>query len=159
MVYFDEVSNVIHSVAENSGRTILHCMAGASRSSTLTLAYLIKYQDLSLKKAFCYLKTLRPCARPNIAFFAQLIVYEKFYRNRNSVKIVEVEKEGRTIMVPDFYRSMFPDLYRAEVAKQLSRASTIITKSASHLEGDSKNYYNAKRKYHEIHNDIANQLD
>ena len=150
-------------------------MAGASRSSTLVIglfemsskvteltslpvcliAYLIKYHDMNLRNAFCYLKSLRPCARPNIAFFAQLIVYEKFYRTTTSVEIVEIVKNGKTISVPDFYEAMFPDLYKAEVNKQLNKSHI----SRIQLQDSNKNYINRNRNYQEMHKDIQNLKD
>lgn len=40
-IYFDDVTNKIHDVAKANGRTIVHCMAGASRSSSIVLGKLI----------------------------------------------------------------------------------------------------------------------
>ena len=121
-----------------------------THQSPLPAAYLIKYQDYSLKNAFCFLKSLRPCARPNIGFFEQLITYEQFYRRHPSVKMLSFTKEGTTIRVPDFYQAEFPDLFKVEVQKQLhkSRASQI------QLQDSNKNYLNRKRDYKKIHEDV-----
>jgi len=45
-IYFDEVSDKIEEVAQMGGKTLVHCMAGASRSTTLVLG--IKSIDFSL---------------------------------------------------------------------------------------------------------------
>ncbi|KAH9397853.1 Dual specificity protein phosphatase 14 [Tyrophagus putrescentiae] len=58
------------------GRSLVHCLAGVSRSATLVLAYLLKYTTLSLHQAFVHLHSIRPCVRPNIGFFRQLIEWE-----------------------------------------------------------------------------------
>lgn len=42
--FFDRVADKIHDVASKGGRALVHCMAGVSRSSTLCIAYLMKYK-------------------------------------------------------------------------------------------------------------------
>lgn len=113
------------------------------------LAYLIKYQDYSLKNAFFYLKSLRACARPNIGFFAQLIEYERFYKHTTSVEIIETIYQGCPIRMPDFYQKLFPDLFNAELNKQLAKSHTSIMNLQ-----ETKNYINRKRQYRDIQKDI-----
>lgn len=36
-IYLDDVATIIHYVSKRGGRTLVHCMAGASRSSTLVI--------------------------------------------------------------------------------------------------------------------------
>lgn len=36
-IYLDDVATVIHNVSKKGGRTLVHCLAGASRSSTLVI--------------------------------------------------------------------------------------------------------------------------
>jgi len=43
---------------------------------TVTIAYLMKSQNLSLKEAYELVKLKRPYIQPNIGFFQQLIDYE-----------------------------------------------------------------------------------
>ncbi|KPM07597.1 TBC1 domain family member 10A [Sarcoptes scabiei] len=40
ILYFDDVANLIHKNSQKDCRSIVHCMAGASRSSTLVLGNL-----------------------------------------------------------------------------------------------------------------------
>lgn len=42
--YFDRVANKLNEVIARGGRVLVHCMAGISRSSTLCIAYLMKYK-------------------------------------------------------------------------------------------------------------------
>lgn len=151
-IYLDDVATVIHYVSKRGGRTLVHCMAGASRSCTMILAYLIKYQEYTLKNAFCYLKSLRPCCRPNMAFFEQLIRYETFYRKNNSVKLETIQVKGKTVTCPDFYRTEYPDLFKVEVAKQTHSSQ----KSPIRLQESNQNYINRNRAYKDIHNDLVN---
>ncbi|XP_017494679.1 PREDICTED: dual specificity protein phosphatase 14-like [Rhagoletis zephyria] len=150
-IYLDDVATVIHNVSKKGGRTMVHCLAGASRSSTLVIAYLIKYQEYTLKNAFCYLKSLRPCARPNIGFFNYLIKYESFYHKNNSVVMQEVKIQGKTVRVPDFYKAEFPDLYRVEVQKQLNQSHMSQVRVQ---ESNQVNYINRNRGVKEMHNDM-----
>jgi len=93
---------------------------------------------------------LRACARPNVGFFEQLIVYESFYRNHPSAKMAQLKINGKVIMMPDFYKTKFPDLYKAELLKQLnrSRRSKIV------LQTSNKNYINRRREYKEMQKDM-----
>lgn len=152
-------------------------MSHQPRPSQLTLpspaAYLIKYQDYTLKNAFCYLKSLRACARPNIGFFEQLMQFEKVFRGSNSTHMTDVkrppddQRSARSrppkpgappppppppIRVPDFYKVAFPDLYKAEVKKQI--ASTRSQKSKCDLQESNKNYINRQRGYDDMMEDM-----
>ena len=42
--YFDPVADKIKEVQDRGGRTLLHCVAGVSRSASLTIAYLVKHK-------------------------------------------------------------------------------------------------------------------
>lgn len=57
--YFDEVSDLIEQIRQTNGKTMVHCVAGVSRSASLVLAYLMKYMKLSLKDAFELVRTAR----------------------------------------------------------------------------------------------------
>ena len=117
---------------------------------SLLVAYLIKYQEYSLKNAFLYIKSLRPCARPNVGFFEQLLRYESFYRKQVSVAMNKFTMKGKQITVPDFYKTDFPDLYKVEVNKQL----TADHKSAIELQTSNQNYLNRNRDYKEMQDDM-----
>ncbi|KAM3939077.1 dual specificity protein phosphatase 18 isoform 1-T2 [Leptodactylus fuscus] len=87
--YFETVSNKIQEVEASGGRTLIYCAAGISRSSTLCLAYLMKWRGLTLLAAHAHLTTCRPIIRPNIGFWRQLIGYELYLFGKNTVKIIE----------------------------------------------------------------------
>ncbi|XP_030041806.1 dual specificity protein phosphatase 18-like [Microcaecilia unicolor] len=85
--YFDMVADRIRLVERRNGRTLVHCVAGVSRSATLCIAYLMKYEGISLREAHNWVKSRRPTIRPNAGFWHQLIAYEKKLFGKNSVKI------------------------------------------------------------------------
>ncbi|KAL2083641.1 hypothetical protein ACEWY4_021414 [Coilia grayii] len=59
------------------GRVLVHCSLGRSRSSVLTLAFLMEQRCWSLLHAFRWLKERRGCAAPNAGFLRQLSDYEE----------------------------------------------------------------------------------
>lgn len=63
--------------------------------------------------------------------------------------IIETIYEGCAIRMPDFYKKLFPDLYRAELNKQLAKSHISVMKLQ-----ETKNYINRKRQYREIQRDI-----
>ena len=64
--------------ARTSGSSVLiHCVAGISRSVTITIAYLMKQYRMPLQKAYDYIKNRRPAISPNLNFMGQLLEYER----------------------------------------------------------------------------------
>lgn len=116
------VADLIEMARRRGYGSVVHCAAGVSRSAALTLAYLLKYTDLSLLEAFRHTRTVRPVIRPNSGFMKQLAAYERKLRGDGhvSVRMVHLtdEKRGVTVYVPDFYPKEYPELYEWEVAKQ-----------------------------------------
>ena len=56
---------------------IVHCMAGASRSPTIVIAYLMKKNLWTFDKAFAFTKEKRPRTKPNSYFVLKLKEFEK----------------------------------------------------------------------------------
>lgn len=78
-------------------------------------AYLMKYQRMSLKSAFIFVKERRNKSKPNNTFFQQLVNYEKKLFGKNSVKMVQVVRDEVRVTVPDFYEKDFPDLLMLDI--------------------------------------------
>ena len=81
-LYFDEISDLIHK----EGVVLVNCAAGISRSSTIVIAYLMKYYDIKLRDALVYVKDNRSVICPNKRFLKYLFEYEKkiFGENKNT---------------------------------------------------------------------------
>lgn len=105
-VYFDKIADKIHETRRSGGKTLVHCLAGVSRSATLCLAYLMKYANMSLRDAYDYLKTRRPIIRPNNGFFRQLIEYERKLHNRETVSLVS----SAAGLIPDVYEQDYRNM-------------------------------------------------
>ncbi|XP_033644532.1 dual specificity protein phosphatase 6-like [Asterias rubens] len=65
-------ADFIADALSGGGRVLVHCVEGISRSSTITIAFLMKYRGWSLADALSFLRSKRPKARPNRAFLIQL---------------------------------------------------------------------------------------
>ncbi|KAM6954325.1 dual specificity protein phosphatase 18 [Aplochiton taeniatus] len=97
--YFDLVADKIHKVAQQCGRTLVHCNAGVSRSSALCMAYFMKHNDMTLLEAHGRVKCCRAIIRPNNGFWKQLIQYEIQLRGCPTVRMI-----SSTIgEIPDIY--------------------------------------------------------
>lgn len=55
---------------------LVHCVAGVSRSVTMTLAYLMYAQPLTLNEAFSLVRARKPDISPNFHFMQQLHTFE-----------------------------------------------------------------------------------
>lgn len=100
-LHFDRVADKIHEVKKKGGRTLVHCFAGRSRSATLCIVYLMKYDKMTLKKAHSYVKSRRSLIRPNPGFWRQMVIYEQYLFGKNSVKMVN----SPVGWIPDIYEN------------------------------------------------------
>ncbi|KAI3380816.1 hypothetical protein SNEBB_006168 [Seison nebaliae] len=108
--YFDKLLEKIHEHELKGGRTLVHCVAGVSRSATICIAYLIRYCAMRLKQAHDHVKSRRQFIRPNCGFWRQLIDYERKIYGVTSVR-----------MIPSSL-GMIPDIYSNEI-RQNSRSA------------------------------------
>ncbi|RWS06797.1 dual specificity protein phosphatase 18-like isoform X1 [Dinothrombium tinctorium] len=115
--HFDIGVDKIAEHAKRGERSVVHCVAGVSRSAALVIAYLIKHKRMTLHDAFNHVRERRQVIRPNNGFFKQLIEYEKKHLGKASVKMITVEKEGVTIEIPDFFESEHPRTVQIEALK------------------------------------------
>lgn len=79
--------------AKSNGEIILvHCRGGVNRSATVVLAYLMKYNDMTLREAWEYVRTRRPSVQPVANYMSQLREYEKSIRGSVSLEEQDVER-------------------------------------------------------------------
>lgn len=121
--YFDEVADRIELESQRTGGvTLVHCVAGVSRSASLCLAYLIKYHRMSLKDAYNHVKARRPQIRPNVAFVKQLMEYEFKQHGTRSVSMVychALDQELPDIYEPEFRTmEMLYQKFRRNIARR-----------------------------------------
>ncbi|XP_053177548.1 dual specificity protein phosphatase 14 [Scomber japonicus] len=83
--HFDLVAERIHQ--NRTGTTLVHCSAGRSRSPALVMAYLMRFEGLSLRGAHEQVLERRAFIRPNAGFWRQLMEYERRLRGGNSVRM------------------------------------------------------------------------
>ncbi|XP_072940824.1 dual specificity protein phosphatase 14-like [Epargyreus clarus] len=103
--YMERVADLINEVVLRDENVLVHCVAGVSRSVTLCLAYLVKWQKMTLRDAYHHLKLRRPQIRPNTGFFKQMIKYEERLFGEASVKMVyceAIDKEIPDVYEPDY---------------------------------------------------------
>lgn len=69
------------ALAQNCG-VLVHCLAGVSRSVTVTVAYLMQKLQLSLNDAYDLVKRKKSDISPNFNFMGQLLDFERTLRSR-----------------------------------------------------------------------------
>lgn len=99
--HFQTCTDKLRDNRIKGGTSLIHCALGISRSVTICLAYLVKYEGRTLRQAYMELKKKRPIIRPNDGFWRQLIAFETSVRGRATVKL-NVYPMG---VIPDVYRS------------------------------------------------------
>ena len=80
-LYFDEIGEIINK--ENI--VLVNCVAGVSRSSTIVIAYIMKYYNLDLKNTFIRVRYNRNRICPNKNFMKCLLEYELSLFGKNSL--------------------------------------------------------------------------
>ncbi|CAL8368152.1 unnamed protein product [Boreogadus saida] len=84
--HFERVAERIHG--NKTGGTLVHCVAGMSRSPALVMAYLMRYRGATLRRAHAWVRESRPCVRLNAGFWEQLLRYERRLYGENTVRVL-----------------------------------------------------------------------
>lgn len=74
--YFPMCNDFIHAARLRDGNVLIHCLAGMSRSVTVSVAYIMSVTQLSWKEALKVVRTGRSVANPNFGFQVQLQDFE-----------------------------------------------------------------------------------
>ncbi|CAI0390257.1 unnamed protein product [Linum tenue] len=72
-----DVFDYFEDVREQSGKVLVHCCQGVSRSTSLVIAYLMWREGQSFEDAFQYVKAARGVTNPNMGFACQLLQCQK----------------------------------------------------------------------------------
>ncbi|VIO92624.1 Uncharacterized protein BM_BM6817 [Brugia malayi] len=82
--YFDKCHEFMKNAVENGGNVLVHCNAGVSRSPTIVLSYIMRYNKMTLREALEHVNTIRK-VNPNPGFMQQLMRYEMKLQSENDV--------------------------------------------------------------------------
>lgn len=75
--WFPQAIQFIDEARDNNKGVLVHCLAGISRSVTVTVAYLMSRENMSLNHAYDHVKHCKPNISPNFTFMGQLLDFEK----------------------------------------------------------------------------------
>ncbi|KAH3819225.1 hypothetical protein DPMN_120959 [Dreissena polymorpha] len=75
--FFPQAIAFIDEARDLKQGVLVHCLAGVSRSVTITVAYLMQTKKLSLNAAYDYVKTCKPNISPNFNFMGQLLEFQR----------------------------------------------------------------------------------
>ncbi|OQR74568.1 dual specificity protein phosphatase 22-B-like [Tropilaelaps mercedesae] len=74
--FFPQSNDFIHTARINGGNVLVHCLAGASRSVTIAVAYIMTVTSLNSREALRAVRGARDIACPNDGFQKQLHEFE-----------------------------------------------------------------------------------
>ncbi|KAG5281753.1 hypothetical protein AALO_G00048430 [Alosa alosa] len=75
--FFPEAISFIDEARSTRCGVLVHCLAGISRSVTVTVAYLMQHLSLSLNDAYDFVKRKKSNISPNFNFMGQLLDFER----------------------------------------------------------------------------------
>lgn len=81
--YLDHLADVIDSFLKENEAVLVNCFAGISRSSTIVIAYMMKYHNMRYIQALDYVRNRRFIINPNPNFRNILNSYEQFLFNKS----------------------------------------------------------------------------
>ncbi|XP_012286020.1 dual specificity protein phosphatase Mpk3 [Orussus abietinus] len=82
--FFPQAIQFIEEARSSDKGVLVHCLAGVSRSVTITVAYLMHKCSLSLNDAFNLVRSRKSNVAPNFHFMEQLHSFERELRDRGS---------------------------------------------------------------------------
>ncbi|KAK3745823.1 hypothetical protein QZH41_017141 [Actinostola sp. cb2023] len=74
---FPEAFSFIDEGRQKGKGVLIHCLAGVSRSVTVTIAYLMLSNGLTLNEAYDFVKARKSNVSPNFNFMGQLLEFER----------------------------------------------------------------------------------
>ncbi|XP_003389954.3 PREDICTED: dual specificity protein phosphatase 1-like isoform X1 [Amphimedon queenslandica] len=86
--HFDEVTDFIDKGKEEGAGVFVHCMAGVSRSVTVSVAFLMKYCNMTLSEAARQVHSNRLLACPNVTFMRNLFNLQKQLKEEKQKKVL-----------------------------------------------------------------------
>lgn len=87
LLYLDRCLAFIENARLDGGKTLVHCVAGASRSASVCIAYLVKHCNMRLIDAHDHVYNKRSVIFPNIGFWNCLADFEENVRGERSVEM------------------------------------------------------------------------
>lgn len=82
----DDVDEQSTSSLSSPTSVLVHCEVGMSRSSTIVIAYLMRYHGMTRDEAYVEVKKRRPLTNPNQGFWKQLSDFELWVQQQNRDK-------------------------------------------------------------------------
>ena len=127
--FLDHTADAIHELLTDNKKVVVHCQAGVSRSAALIMGYLIKYERRTLRNAYNLVASKRQVVRPNTTFLHALIKFEKNHLHSASTKIIQVQKNGRIMELPNW---LYYDM-RSKFEEEFSMLSEQSMNSAKYV--------------------------
>lgn len=134
---FKFLEKVVEDTSMLEQNVMIHCMAGKSRSVSITIAYFMIKFNLTFVEAYKYVKAKRPVANPNEGFMEQLCNFEKvveiyhcyiksdIYKNNFSEKIEDADI-FRGILAQKLQFDILEDLIKTHLGVYLKPHSEML---------------------------------
>ena len=102
--YFGECINFIFGY----DKVLVHCSAGASRSATIVIAYIMWSKRMPYEKALYFVSDKRYCVCPNLGFREQLQLFDKLLKENNyNLNLIDFQNIKWDKKITDYYEDNF----------------------------------------------------
>ena len=112
--YFKPICELIQANEKKRGSTLIHCVYGKSRSSTLCISYLLwvdycKKQKCNFHEILEYVQKKRSIVQPNVAFVDQLVQWESCLNENKKYfdpRLLNEEEENAILTIVELSKKM-----------------------------------------------------
>lgn len=78
-----ELTDIIHNAEKSNRKVLVHCQCGVSRSASLIVAYIMRYQNQPLNDAYNLLKKTAKDISPNMSLIFQLMEWNDLLKEQH----------------------------------------------------------------------------
>ncbi|CAD8178135.1 unnamed protein product [Paramecium octaurelia] len=129
-----EMTNEEIQEAMKIGSVLVHCMAGISRSATCVIAYLMHQNKWPFEKTLKFVKSKRPCVKPNEGFKKQLISYSNEIQKKLEPQLTQSIENPLAKLRRQLHQSPEDLIKNTQLAKSPRHEIKVLTKDSTEEE-------------------------
>ncbi|CAM1299520.1 DUSP6 (predicted) [Pycnogonum litorale] len=97
--FFPQAISFIDDSRQKKIGVLVHCLAGISRSVTITVAYLMQKMNMSMNEAYDFVRQRKANISPNFSFMGQLLEFEEQLGKNSSSGLIS-RKSSNLLCLP-----------------------------------------------------------
>lgn len=138
MLLYMSANLYLHSSVEKARQDnsviLIHCMAGISRSVTVTIAYIMAYFNMSMQDAYQYVKDKRPAISPNLNFMGQLVEFERHCQENGPKDKKDITPFNPTLQQQALSKKLMEKIVRSGSTVSLTGKTHVVFETSKSID-------------------------